>query len=120
MPETLKRYRTAKRMSQIVEVPAGATMLHFAGQIASDRTLDLEGQTRDILEKLDAMLAEAGSDRTRIVSAMIWLSDIRNRHVFNPIWDAWVPEGAAPARACVEARLAEASDLVEIQIVAVK
>lgn len=116
----LTRHRTGKRMSQMVEVPAGATTIHFAGQISDDRTLDLEGQTRNILDKLDAMLAEAGSDRTRIVSAMIWLSDIRNRHKVNEIWDAWVPEGAAPARACVEARLAEPSDLVEIQIVAVK
>ena len=116
----LKRYETNKRMSQLVEVPAGATMLHFAGQISSDRTLDLEGQTRNILDKIDAMLVSAGSERAGIVSAMIWLSDIRNRHDFNRIWDAWVPEGCAPARACVEARLAEPSDLVEIQIVAVR
>ena len=116
----LKRHQSGKRMSQIVEVPPSATMLCFAGQISGDRTLDLEGQARNILDKIDAMLAEAGSDRSRIVSAMIWLSDIRNRHAFNAIWDAWIPEGAAPARACVEARLAEPSDLVEIQIVAVK
>lgn len=116
----LKRHQTGKRMSQVVEAPAGATMLYFAGQIASDRTLDLVGQTRNILDKLDALLAEAGSDRSRIVSAMIWLSDIRNRHAVNAVWDAWVPEGAAPARACVEARLAEPTDLVEIQIVAVR
>lgn len=116
----IKRYRTGKRMSQVVEVPAGTTMLYVAGQISDDRTLDLEGQTRNILAKLDAMLTEAGSDRGRIASAMIWLSDIRNRHAVNAIWDEWIPEGAAPARACVEARLAEPSDLIEIQIVAVK
>ncbi len=116
----IKRYQSGKRMSQVVEVPAGTTMLYCAGQISDDRTLDLEGQTRNILAKLDAMLTEAGSDRSRIVSAMIWLSDIRNRHAVNAIWDDWVPEGAAPARACVEARLAEPSDLIEIQIVAVK
>jgi len=116
----LTRHQTGKRMSQIVEVPAGSTLLYLAGQISDDRTLDLEGQTRNILAKLDAMLAEAGSDRSRIVSAMVWLADIRTRHAFNAIWDAWVPEGCAPARACVEARLAEPSDLVEIQIVAVR
>lgn len=116
----LKRYQTGKRMSQIVEVPAGQTMLYFAGQISSERTLDLEGQTHDILDKLDALLAEAGADRSHVVSAMIWLADIRTRHAVNAIWDAWVPEGAAPARACVEARLAEPTDLVEIQIVAAK
>ncbi|WP_306119864.1 MULTISPECIES: RidA family protein [unclassified Roseitalea] len=120
MTETIKRYRTGQRMSQVVEVPAGASMLHFAGQISSDRTLDLDGQTRNILAKLDTMLEEAGSERAKIVSAMIWLSDIRTRHQVNAIWDEWVPEGAAPARACVEARLAEPTDLVEIQIVAIK
>ena len=116
----LKRYQTGKRMSQIVEVPAGQTMLYFAGQISSERTLDLEGQTRNILHNLDALLAEAGAERSHIVSAMIWLADIRTRHAVNAIWDAWVPEGAAPARACVEARLAEPTDLIEIQIVAAK
>ncbi len=120
MATELKRYQTGKRMSQVVEVPAGATTLHFAGQISSDRSLDLEDQVRNILARLDALLAEAGSDRTRIVSAMIWLADIRTRHAVNAIWDAWVPDGAAPARACVEARLAEPTDLVEIQIVALK
>lgn len=120
MTDPLNRYQTGKRMSQIVEVQAGAAMLYFAGQISSDRTLDLEGQTRNILGKIDTLLTEAGSERAKIVSAMIWLSDIRNRHAVNAIWDTWVPEGAAPARACVEASLAEPSDLVEIQIVAVK
>lgn len=116
----LKRYQTGKRMSQIVEVPAGQTMLYFAGQISSERTLDLEGQTRNILDNLDTLLAEAGAERSHIVSAMIWLADIRTRHAVNAIWDAWVPEGATPTRACVEARLAEPTDLIEIQIVAAK
>lgn len=116
----VKRYETGRRMSQVVEVPAGRTMLYFAGQISGDRTLDLEGQMRNILAKLDALLAQAGAGRGDIVSAMIWLADIRTRHAVNAIWDDWVPEGAAPARACVEARLAEPTDLVEIQIVAAK
>ena len=120
MSNELNRIQSGKRMSQVVEVPADRAMLYFAGQIASDRTLDLEGQTRDILDKLDALLVEAGSDRTKIVSAMIWLSDIRNRHAFNPLWAAWVPEGAAPARPCVEAGLPGATDLVIIQITAPK
>lgn len=116
----ITRHQTGKRMSQIVEVASGATMIHVAGQISSDRTLDLEGQTRNILEKLDTLLAQAGARRENVVSAMIWLADIRTRHRVNEIWDAWVPEGHAPARACVEARLAEPGDLVEIQITAAK
>lgn len=120
MATELKRYNSSERMSQVVEVPSGATMLYFAGQISSDRTLDLVGQMHNILNKLDGLLSEAGSDRTKIVYAMIWLADIRSRHIINPIWDTWIPESAAPARACVEARLAEASDLIEIQIIATK
>ena len=65
-------------------------------------------------------LYSTGTDKSNMISAMIWLSDIRTRHDFNPIWDAWVPEGSAPVRACVEARLAEPSDLVEIQVTAYK
>ena len=116
----LVRHHTATRMSQMVEVPPGATTVVLAGQISDDRSLDLAGQTRNILAKIDRYLTEAGTDKTRLVSAMIWLSDIRNRHEVNKIWDAWVPEGQAPARACVEARLAEPTDLVEIQVTAVK
>ena len=116
----LVRHHTGKRMSQMVEVPAGATTVVLAGQISDDRTLDLAGQTRNILDKIDRYLAEAGTDKSRLVSAMIWLSDIRNRHAVNEIWDAWVPEGHAPARACVEARLAEPTDLIEIQVTAVR
>ncbi|WP_421725240.1 RidA family protein [Bauldia sp.] len=116
----LTRHHTGTRMSQMVEVPAGAAMVYLAGQISDDRSLDLEGQTRNILAKIDRYLAEAGTDRSNIVSAMIWLSDIRNRHAVNAIWDDWVPDGEAPARACVEARLAEPTDLVEIQVIAAK
>ena len=116
----LVRHHTGTRMSQMVEVPPGVTTVVMAGQISDDRTLDLAGQTRTILAKIDRYLAEAGTDKTRLVSAMIWLSDIRNRHVVNRIWDAWVPEGQAPARACVEARLAEPSDLIEIQVTAIR
>lgn len=116
----ITRHHTKKRMSQIVEYPASATLVTIAGQISDDRTLDLEGQTNNILAKIDRLLAEAGTDKSNMISAMIWLSDIRTRHDFNPIWDAWVPEGHAPVRACVEARLAESSDLVEIQVTAYK
>lgn len=116
----ITRHQTNKRMSQIVEYPASATLVTIAGQISDDRTLDLEGQTRNILDKIDRLLTEVGTDKTKMISAMIWLSDIRTRHDFNPIWDAWMPADCAPVRACVEARLAEASDLVEIQVTAYK
>ena len=116
----VKRYRTSSWMSEAVEYPASATIVALAGQITEDRSLDLVGQTENTLNKIDGILAEAGTDKTKLISAVIWLSDIRTRHTFNPIWDAWVPEGVGPARACIEARLAEPNILVEIQITAYK
>ena len=115
----MQRYHIGKRMSQVVTYPADAKILIMAGQISDDRTLDLEGQTRNILAKIDRLLAEQGTDKSRITYAQIWLADIRTRAVFNAIWDEWVPDNATPARACVEARLAEPSDLVEIQVQAI-
>lgn len=103
------------RMSQAV-IAGGFVFL--AGQIASDPVPSVEAQTRDILAKIDHLLAEAGSDKTRIVSATIWLSDIATFAEMNTAWDAWVAEGHAPARATVEAKLAAPQFLVEIGITA--
>lgn len=103
------------RMSQAV-VAGGFVFL--AGQIASDPVPSVEAQTRDILAKIDHLLAEAGSDKTRIVSATIWLADIATFAEMNAAWDAWVAEGHAPARATVEAKLAAPQFLVEIGITA--
>lgn len=103
------------RMSQAV-VAGGFVFL--AGQIASDPVPSVEAQTRDILAKIDHLLAEAGSDKTRIVSATIWLSDIATFAEMNTAWDAWVAEDHAPARATVEAKLAAPQFLVEIGITA--
>ena len=73
---------------------------------------------RLILDQIDALLREAGSDKTKMLSATIWLADIRYYDEMNAVWDPWVPAGCAPARACVEARLAAPKFLVEIRVVA--
>jgi enamine deaminase RidA (YjgF/YER057c/UK114 family) len=73
-----------------------------------------------ILRQIDALLAEAGSDKTKILSATIWLADMRDFDAINDAWDAWVPEGHAPARACVEAKLAFTKYIVEVGIVAAR
>ncbi|MFO6448331.1 RidA family protein [Erythrobacter sp. NE805] len=104
------------RMSQAV-IAGGFVFL--AGQVARDPVPSVEAQTRDILASIDRLLAEAGSDKTRIVSATIWLADIATFAEMNTVWDAWVPEGHAPARATVEAKLALPQFLVEIGITAV-
>src|SRR6218665_7954 len=79
---------------------------------------DVGGQTTQIVGKIDQLLAEAGSSKERIVSANIWLADIATFGQMNGIWDAWVPAGEPPARACVESRLAFPQYTVEIAVIA--
>src|SRR6218665_822326 len=88
------------------------------GRGGEDGSGDVGGQTRQILAKIDQLLAEAGSSKERIVSANIWLADIATFGQMNGIWDAWVPAGEPPARACVEARLAFPPYTVEIAVIA--
>lgn len=112
---TIQRIQTNNRMSQAV-VAKG--FIFLAGQVATDTALDVAGQTRQILAKIDALLAETGSDKTKIVQATIWLADHKTFADMNTVWDAWVPEGHAPARACVESALAFPPYTVEIGVVA--
>ena len=111
----IQRIQTNTRMSQAV-IANGFVFL--AGQVATDTTLDAAGQTREILDKIDALLATAGTDKTAIVQASIWLADHKTFAEMNTVWDAWVPEGQAPARACVESALAFPQYTVEIGVVA--
>jgi len=113
----IKRSHTNARMSQIVE---HGDVVYLAGQVAADAPPDAAAQTRDILDKIDSLLAEAGSDRSRLLSALIWLSDIRHYDSFNAVWDDWVPDGAAPARTCVETSLAGPQYWVEVTVTAAK
>lgn len=113
---SIQRKNTSARMSQIVTHNG---TVYLAGQVASDFSADVETQMQSTLDKIDALLAQAGTDKTRLLSATIYLKDIASDFAkINPIWEAWVPEGAAPARACVQAEMARASILVEISIVA--
>ncbi|MGC3027983.1 RidA family protein [Burkholderia sp. DN3021] len=111
----IKRYGAGERMSQLV-VAGGFAFI--AGQVADDTALDVAGQTRQILDKIDRLLDGAGLDKRRIVSANIWLADHRSFADMNRVWDAWVPQGDAPARACVESALAFPEYTVEIAAIA--
>jgi enamine deaminase RidA (YjgF/YER057c/UK114 family) len=91
-----------------------------AGAIADDMTLDAAGQMRQALGDLDKYLGLCGSDRNHILSAVIWLADIRLRDAINPVWSAWIDPRHLPTRACVENKMADPRCLVEIMIVAVK
>ena len=98
---TLTRIETGQRMSKIVKHNGVA---YLCGQTSDAATV--ADQTRECLDKVDALLAQAGSDKTRILQCVIWLADMADFAEMNAVWDAWVPEGHAPARACGEARLA--------------
>jgi enamine deaminase RidA (YjgF/YER057c/UK114 family) len=111
----IKRLHVGPRMSDAV-IHQG--LVYLAGQVADDKSLDVAGQTQQILATIDRLLAEAGSDKTRILTAMIFLSDISTFSQMNKVWDAWVPQGHTPARATVESRLAAPEYKVEIKVVA--
>lgn len=93
--------------------------VYLAGQISSDAS-DVAGQTQAVLDKIDALLARAGTQKTRVLSATIYLTDISTFGEMNDVWKKWVPVGATPARATVEAKLALPEFLVEISVVAAK
>ncbi len=90
------------------------------GVTAQDLSLDITGQTREVLAGIDAILETHGTDNSRLLSAQIWLKDIRDRDAMNALWSAWLPDGAAPARACVQANMADPRHLVEIMVVTCK
>lgn len=92
--------------------------IHCSGMIPEDTSTDIRDQVRQVLREIDALLARGGSDKTRILSAVIWLADIRDFAAMNEVWDAWVVPGQAPARATVEARLADPTMKAEIMVVA--
>lgn len=113
---TVKRIKTGQRMSQAV-IHNG--VVYTAGQVAADAPGEsVTRQTRNILERIDSLLAETGSDKSKVLSATIWLADMADFDEMNTVWDAWVSEGEAPARACVESRLASPDFAVEIGIIA--
>ena len=112
---SITRSHTNSRMSQLV---IHGDTIYLAGQVASDSNASIAVQTQQVLDKIDNLLAEAGSDKSRILSAQIWLANIAHFPAMNEIWDQWVSDGNAPARACIEARLASPDLLVEIGIVA--
>lgn len=113
----IKRYQTKIRMSRVVEHNA---TLYFCGQTAKDDSADIKGQTATALEKVEELLNEAGSDKSRMLSVTIYLSDMANFKQMNEVWDSWVAPGQPPARACVEAKMARPELLVELSVIAAK
>ena len=111
----IKRLHVGKRLS---EVAIHNNTVYLAGQIPDDLSLDIKGQTREVLAHIDRLLGESGSDKTCILSCQIYIRDMADFDGMNEEWDAWVPQGHTPPRATVEAKLANPSVLVEIVVVA--
>jgi enamine deaminase RidA (YjgF/YER057c/UK114 family) len=111
----IKRIQTGPRMSQAVSYNGA---VHIAGQVADDRKAGVQQQTRDVLAKIDALLAEAGTDKSRLVAVNVFLPQIGDFAAMNAVYDAWIDPANPPARACVEARLADPDLRIEVTAIA--
>lgn len=112
--DDIKRLQMNKRMSQAV-IHNGT--VYLAGQLGTAGA-SVEQQTQDILANIDELLAAAGTDKTRILQAVIWLASMEDFDRMNSVWDAWVPQGHTPARLCGSADLASPDYTVEIAVIA--
>ncbi len=110
---TIKRFETGPRTSQAV-LHNGT--VYVAGQVAKGATV--KDQTTAIVKQIDPLLAAAGTDKTKLLSATIWLVNMGTFAEMNSVWDPWVSQGNTPARACVESKLATPEYLVEIAVIA--
>jgi enamine deaminase RidA (YjgF/YER057c/UK114 family) len=116
-------------MSRIIRTDASAILakaveyhgfVYTQGMVTRDKSLDIAGQVRDVLAQIDEVLETHGTDNSRLLQAQIWLKRISDRAALNEVWSAWLPEGQAPARAVVQAELADPDWLVEIMVTTCK
>jgi enamine deaminase RidA (YjgF/YER057c/UK114 family) len=114
---TIARHDTSAILSQAVE---HGNTVYLAGVVAKGLDKDVKGQTQEVLAEIDRLLAKCGSSKSKILQAQIWVTDIRNRAPMNEVWTSWTDPKNLPARACVEAKLADPRALVEIMVIAAK
>jgi enamine deaminase RidA (YjgF/YER057c/UK114 family) len=115
---SIQRFEVGPRMSQCV---VHGDTVYTAGQVAQGaRGASVAEQTRDILATIDRLLAQAGTNKSKLLTANIWLTDIATFDQMNQVWDAWVTPGNPPARACVESKLAHPDYKVEIMVTAAR
>ncbi|MPV66781.1 RidA family protein [Burkholderia sp. BE17] len=115
MSKQIERLQTNARMSQSV-VANG--VIYLSGQVPDTPGAAIDVQATEILTRIDRLLASAGTDKTRLLTTNVWLSDPKHFDEFNSVWDAWVPEGHAPTRACVTSILMKPGLDVEIAVTA--
>jgi enamine deaminase RidA (YjgF/YER057c/UK114 family) len=114
----IERHDVGPRMSKAV---VNGNTVYLAGIVADNpKGKNVTEQTKDILKQIEAFLAKAGTDKLKLLSANIWITDMANFAEMNAVWDAWVAPGNTPARATVEAKLASPDYKVEIMVVAAK
>jgi enamine deaminase RidA (YjgF/YER057c/UK114 family) len=116
--ETMSDVRRIDPGPRLSEASVCGDRMYLSGMIPEDTSLGIAGQVKQALAEIDALLAKGGSDKTRILSAVIWLSDIADFAAMNVVWDAWVVLGQTPARATVQAKLNDPKMKVEIMVVA--
>lgn len=112
---SIQRFDVGTRMS---EMAVHQGVVYLAGQVAEDASADIRGQTGQVLAAIDALLARAGSDKSRILRAQIYLADLADFAAMNEVWEAWVPAGNAPPRATVQAELARPEWWIEVVVTA--
>lgn len=112
---TITRHHVGPRLS---ETAVYNGTVYLAGQVPDDTAEDIRGQTAQVLAMVERLLAEAGSDKSRILSTQIFLADIGDITAMNEVWDAWIPAGNTPPRATVQAKMANAAYKIEIVVTA--
>ncbi|MEM5310436.1 RidA family protein [Paraburkholderia sp. JHI869] len=115
MSNDIQRLQTNARMSQVV-IAGG--VVYLSGQVPDTAGAPIDVQATEILTRIDKLLASAGVDKTRLLTANVWLSDPKHFEAFNAVWDAWVAQGHAPTRACVQALLMRPGLDVEVAVTA--
>lgn len=113
----IKRHHVGPRMSQAVEYNG---VIYLAGQVGEDQSADTATQTRQVLAKIDRLLAECGSDKSKLLWAQLWVTDMRNFNDMNEVWDAWIDPDNPPVRAGLCSALAAPGWKVEIMVMAAK
>ena len=115
---TITRISTNERMSQAV---INGDTIYLSGQVAIEASGEsVTQQTQNILNRIETLLEESGSNKENLLTAMIWLANMNDFNEMNEVWDSWVPYGNAPTRACVESRLASSNFALEISVTAVR
>ncbi len=113
----IQHIHPGKRLSDAV---VHGSTIYLAGQVASDPSVDIKAQARDILAQIDRLLEELGSNKQRLLTVTIYLADMADFAAMNEVWDTWVPQADLPARATVQAKLARAEYRIEIQAIAAR